>query len=385
MNSEEVIDTAKAMVANDKGLLAMDESNPTCNKRFAVLGIPQVAEARRAYRELIVTTPHLGECISGVILYDETIRQKTKDGTPFVKVITNAGIIPGIKVDTGAKDLAGHPHEKITEGLDGLRDRLAEYAQMGARFAKWRAVITVGDGIPSRGCIEANAQALARYAALCQEAGLVPVVEPEVLMEGNHTLERCRDVTEEVLRTVFNQLYTQRVMLEGMILKPNMVLPGLTCSKREEVNEVAVGEQQYRVRLTDRQQDEVQDVDEIADVTVRCLLRAVPAAVPGIAFLSGGQSCELASARLNAMNVRFQSRLPWALAFSFARAIQQPALEIWRGSDANVLAAQQALLHRARCNRAARRGEYSGAMDKTGLDERPAEITRIGIRKAGNP
>ena len=385
MNSEEVIDTAKAMVANDKGLLAMDESNPTCNKRFAVLGIPQVAEARRAYRELIVTTPHLGECISGVILYDETIRQKTKDGTPFVKVITNAGIIPGIKVDTGAKDLAGHPHEKITEGLDGVRDRLAEYAQMGARFAKWRAVITVGDGIPSRGCIEANAQALARYAALCQEAGLVPVVEPEVLMEGNHTLERCRDVTEEVLRTVFNQLYTQRVMLEGMILKPNMVLPGLTCSKREEVNEVAVGEQQYRVRLTDRQQDEVQDVDEIADVTVRCLLRAVPAAVPGIAFLSGGQSCELASARLNAMNVRFQSRLPWALAFSFARAIQQPALEIWRGSDANVLAAQQALLHRARCNRAARRGEYSGAMDKTGLDERPAEITRIGIRKAGNP
>jgi fructose-bisphosphate aldolase, class I len=385
MNSEEIIDTAKAMVANDKGLLAMDESNPTCNKRFAVLGIPQVAEARRAYRELIVTTPHLGECISGVILYDETIRQKTKDGTPFVKVITNAGIIPGIKVDTGAKDLAGHPHEKITEGLDGLRDRLAEYAQMGARFAKWRAVITVGDGIPSRGCIEANAQALARYAALCQEAGLVPVVEPEVLMEGNHTLERCRDVTEEVLRTVFNQLYTQRVMLEGMILKPNMVLPGLTCSKREEVNEVAVGEQQYRVRLTDRQQDEVQDVDEIADVTVRCLLRAVPAAVPGIAFLSGGQSCELASARLNAMNIRFKSRLPWALAFSFARAIQQPALEIWRGEDAHVLAAQQALLHRARCNRAARRGEYSGAMDKTGLDERPAEITRIGIRKAGNP
>jgi fructose-bisphosphate aldolase class I len=368
MNSEEIIDTAKAMVANDKGLLAMDESNPTCNKRFAVLGIPQVAEARRAYRELIVTTPHLGECISGVILYDETIRQKTNDGTPFVKVIINAGIIPGIKVDTGAKDLAGHPHEKITEGLDGLRDRLAEYAQMGARFAKWRAVITVGDGIPSRGCIEANAQALARYAALCQEAGLVPVVEPEVLMEGNHTLERCRDATEEVLRTVFNQLYTQRVMLEGMILKPNMVLPGLTCSKREEVNEVAVGEQQYRVRLTDRQQDDVQDVDEIADVTVRCLLRAVPAAVPGIAFLSGGQSCELASARLNAMNVRFQSRLPWALAFSFARAIQQPALEIWRGSDANVLAAQQALLHRARCNRAARRGVYSGLHPDAGKD-----------------
>jgi fructose-bisphosphate aldolase class I len=364
MNSEEIIDTAKAMVANDKGLLAMDESNPTCNKRFAVLGIPQVAEARRAYRELIVTTPHLGECISGVILYDETIRQKTKDGTPFVKVITNAGIIPGIKVDTGAKELAGHPHEKITEGLDGLRERLVEYSQMGARFAKWRAVITVGDGIPSRGCIEANAQALARYAALCQEAGLVPVVEPEVLMDGEHTLERCCDVTEEVLRAVFNQLYTQRVMLEGMILKPNMVLPGLTCPKQEEVKEVGVGEQQYRVRLTDRQPDEVEDVDEVADATVRCLLRAVPAAVPGVAFLSGGQSCELASARLSAMNVRFQSRLPWALAFSFARAIQQPALEIWRSDDAHVLAAQQALLHRAGCNRAARRGEYTAAMEE---------------------
>ena len=338
MNAQELIDTARTLVAGDKGLLAMDESNPTCNKRFAKLGIPQTEEARRAYRELIVTTPGLGECISGAILYDETIRQQKKDGTPFVKVLTDAGIIPGIKVDTGAKDMAGHPGEKITEGLDGLRDRLAEYSQMGARFAKWRAVIAVGDGIPSRGCIEANAQALARYAALCQEAGLVPVVEPEVLMDGEHTLERCREVTEEVLRTVFNQLYTQRVMLEGMILKPNMVLPGLTCPKQETV-------------------------DEVADATVRCLLRAVPAAVPGIAFLSGGQSGELASARLNAMNVRFKSRLPWALAFSFARAIQQPALEIWQGEEANVLAAQQALFHRARCNRAARRGEYNAAME----------------------
>ncbi|MGD0310320.1 MAG: class I fructose-bisphosphate aldolase, partial [Acidobacteriota bacterium] len=229
MNAQELIDTARRLVAGDKGLLAMDESNPTCNKRFARLGIPQTEEARRAYRELIVTTPGLGECISGAILYDETIRQQMKDGTPFIKAITDAGIIPGIKVDTGAKDMAGHPGEKITEGLDGLRSRLTEYSQMGARFAKWRAVIAVGDGIPSRGCIEANAQALARYAALCQEAGLVPVVEPEVLMDGGHTLERCREVTEEVLRTVFNQLYTQRVMLEGMILKPNMVLPGLTC------------------------------------------------------------------------------------------------------------------------------------------------------------
>ena len=239
MKPQDLIDTANALVADDKGLLAMDESNPTCNKRFARLGIPQTVEARRAYRELIVTTPDLGECISGAILYDETIRQQKNDGTPFVKVITDAGIIPGIKVDTGAKDMAGHPGEKVTEGLDGLRDRLKEYFQMGARFAKWRAVIAVGDGIPSRGCIEANAQALARYAALCQEAGLVPVVEPEVLMDGEHTLERCCEVTEEVLRTVFNQLYTQRVMLEGMILKPNMVLPGLTCPEQEAVDEVA--------------------------------------------------------------------------------------------------------------------------------------------------
>jgi len=326
------------MVADDKGLLAMDESNSTCNKRFARLGIPQTVEARRAYRELIMTTPRLGECISGVILYDETIRQRKQDGTPFVKVITDAGIIPGIKVDTGAKEMAGFPGEKITEGLDGLRARLKEYSQMGAHFAKWRAVIAVGDGIPSRGCIEANAQALARYAALCQEAGLVPVVEPEVLMDGGHTLERCCQATGEVLRTVFNQLYTQRVMLEGMILKPNMVLPGLSCPRQG-------------------------DVDEVADATVRCLLQAVPAAVPGIAFLSGGQSGELASARLNAMNVRFKARLPWALAFSFARAIQQPALEIWQGKEAQVLAAQQALFHRAKCNRAARRGEYNAAME----------------------
>jgi fructose-bisphosphate aldolase class I len=365
MNTQELIDTARTLVAGDKGLLAMDESTPTCNNRFARLGIPQTEEARRAYRELIVTTPDLGECISGAILYDETIRQQKKDGTPFVKALTDAGIIPGIKVDTGAKDMAGHPGEKITEGLDGLRDRLAEYAHMGARFAKWRAVIAVGDGIPSRGCLEANAQALARYAALCQDAGLVPVVEPEVLMDGDHTMERCGEVTEEVLRTVFIQLYTQRVTLEGMLLKPNMVLPGLTCPPQEEVKEVAAGEQQYQVRLIDRQQDEVKDVDEVADATVRCLMRAVPAAVPGIAFLSGGQSSELASARLNAMNVRFKSRLPWALAFSFARAIQQPALEIWHGKEAHVLAAQHALAHRARCNRAARRGEYTAAMERT--------------------
>ncbi len=339
MNTQELMGTAKTLVAGAKGLLAMDESTPTCNKRFAKWGISQTEEARRAYRELIVTTPDLGKSISGAILYDETIRQKRKDGTPFLKVLADAGIIPGIKVDTGAKDLAAHPGEKITEGLDGLRARLAEYFQMGVRFAKWRAVIAVGDGIPSRGCIEANAQALARYAGLCQEAGLVPVVEPEVLMDGDHTLEQCREVTEEVLRTVFTHLYTQRVMLEGMILKPNMVLPGLTCPNQETV-------------------------DRVTDATVHCLLRAVPAAVPGVAFLSGGQSAELASARLNAMNARFKSP-PWALAFSFARAIQQPALEIWHGEEAQVPAAQQALLHRARCNSAARRGEYNAAMETT--------------------
>lgn len=338
MNAQVLKEIASAMVAADKGLLAMDESNPTCNKRFASLGIPETAEARRAWRELILTTPGLGESISGAILYDETIRQQKKDGTPFVKVLADAGIIPGIKVDTGAKDMAGHPGEKITEGLDGLRDRLKEYFQIGARFAKWRAVIAVGDDIPSHACIDANAHALARYAALCQEAGLVPIVEPEVLMDGAHTLERCAEVTEQVLRTVFYQLYVQGVVLEGMILKPNMVLPGLTSPRQAPV-------------------------DEVADATVQCLLRAVPAAVAGIAFLSGGQSADLASARLNAMNVRFKPRLPWALAFSFARAIQQPALEIWQGKEANVPAAQQALYHRARCNRAARRGEYSAAME----------------------
>jgi fructose-bisphosphate aldolase class I len=338
MNAKILTATAKTLMADDKGLLAMDESNPTCHKRFAKLGIPQTEEARRAYREMIVTAPDLGESTSGAILYDETIRQKKKDGTPFLKVLADAGIIPGIKVDAGAKNLAGHPGEKITEGLDGLRERLAEYFQMGARFAKWRAVIAIGDGLPSRSGLEANAHALARYAALCQEAGLVPIVEPEVLMDGEHTLERCLKVTEEVLRNIFIQLNCQRVLLEGIILKPNMVLPGLTCPQQASV-------------------------DEVADATVKCLLRTVPAAVPGIAFLSGGQSAELASARLNAMNVQFKSRLPWALAFSFARAIQQPALEIWRGEEANVPAAQKALVHRASCNRAARRGEYTAAME----------------------
>jgi fructose-bisphosphate aldolase class I len=332
-------ETVNSLFTDNKGLLAMDESTGTCNKRFAQLGIPQTVEARRAYRELIVTTPRLGESIGGAILYDETIRQQKDDGTPFVQVLLDAGITPGIKVDTGAKELAGHPGEKVTEGLDGLRDRLQEYFQMGARFAKWRAVITIGPGIPSWGCIEANAHALARYAAMCQAEGLVPVVEPEVVMDGDHTLETCCEVTERVLRAVFSELFTQRVVLEGMVLKPNMVLPAMFTSIHPTL-------------------------DEVADATVNCFLQSVPAAVPAIAFLSGGQPAELASARLNAMNARFKSRLPWELAFSFARAIQQPALEIWNGCQANVAAAQRALYHRALCNKAARNGNYSSDMEK---------------------
>jgi fructose-bisphosphate aldolase class I len=338
MHTQRLVDTAKALVAGDRGLLAMDESTPTANRRFAKLGIAQTEDMRRAYRDMIVTTPRLGECISGAILYDETIRQQTNAGVPFAQALEAANIIPGIKVDAGAKPLAGHPDEQVTEGLDGLRDRLTEYAGMGARFAKWRAVITIGEAIPSRACLEGNAHALARYATLCQEAGIVPIVEPEVLMDGDHTLERCREVTEETLHTVFDELHTQGVLLEGMLLKPNMVLPGLAAADQS-------------------------NADDIATATIGCFLRAVPAAVPGIAFLSGGQSSELASIRLNAMNLKFKGRMPWALAFSFARAIQQPALEIWHGQAANVPAAQRALFHRADCNRAARRGEYDAASD----------------------
>ena len=339
MNTQKLIDTAKAMVADNKGLLAMDESFPTCNKRFAKLGIPETAEMRCDYREMIVTTKGINKSISGVILFDETVHQHLKDGTSFIESLTSNGIICGIKVDAGTVNMAGHLGEKITEGLDNLRDRLKEYAGMGLRFAKWRAVITIGEGIPTLACVEANAHALARYAALCQEAGLVPIVEPEILMDGDHTMERCFEVTELVLHIVFEQLYTQGVLLEGMILKPNMIVPGLSCNKQESVN-------------------------EIADATIKCLLRAVPPAVPGITFLSGGQSSELASARLNAMNIRFKSELPWELSFSFGRAIQQPALGILHGEEANVHAAQKALYHRAKCNLAARRCEYDAVMEK---------------------
>ena len=340
-----LVETAQALVGAGRGLLAMDESNPTCDKRFAAAGIPQTVEARRAYRTLIVTTPGLAECISGAILYDETIRQRDVagdegHGTLLINRLLDAGIIPGIKVDLGAKALALHPGEKVTEGLDGLRARLAEYAGMGARFAKWRAVIGLEADQPSTACIRANAQALARYAALCQEAGIVPIVEPEVLMTGGHTIARCEEVSGTVLTAVFDELRTHSVVLEGTILKPNMVLPGLASTQQEPAETVAAA-------------------------TLRCLRRNVPAAVAGIAFLSGGQSGALASARLNAINAGDGSagRSPWPLVFSFARAIQQPALEIWRGEKANVAAAQAALLHRARCNHAALRGAYQVSME----------------------
>jgi fructose-bisphosphate aldolase class I len=336
-----LVETARLLVADGRGLLAMDESQGTCDKRFAAAGIAVSEAARRSYRELLITAPGLRASISGAILYDETIRQSSESGVPFVTVLADAGIIPGIKVDTGAQPLALHDGEMVTEGLDGLRERLRAYYEMGARFAKWRAVISLQGGAPTTGCLDANAHALARYAALCQEAGLVPIVEPEVLMEGDHTLAQCRDVTEATLRRVFNQLARQRVMFEGMILKPNMVLPGLDCPVQESV---AV----------------------VAETTVTTLLRVVPACVPGIAFLSGGQSGELAAARLNEMNLianRPEKRVPWRLTFSFSRAIQFPALEIWHGNPANKAAAQRALVHRANCNLAALSGTYGAAME----------------------
>ncbi|MEO7489282.1 MAG: class I fructose-bisphosphate aldolase, partial [Ferruginibacter sp.] len=311
MNQQILKDTIQQLFANNKGLLAMDESTGTCNKRFAAEGIPQTVEMRRKYRELIVTTPGLNESIGGAILYDETIRQQIKDGTPMADVLVKAGIIPGIKVDMGAKPMAGFANEKVTEGLDGLRERLAEYKIMGARFAKWRGVIIIGDNMPTTGSIKANVHALARYAALCQEAGIVPIVEPEVLMTGNHTMQQCYAVTEQVLKTLFYQLYQFNIDLEGIILKPNMVIAGTESAHQNSI-------------------------DEVAAATVNCLLASVPATVPAIAFLSGGQSTEDAAAHLNAINKNYKDRLPWIVSFSFARAIQQPALDVWKGEETNV-------------------------------------------------
>lgn len=342
MKTLDLIATARALVLPGKGILAADESEPTITKRFQSVAVPSTPETRRAYREVLFTTPRLGDFISGVILFDETIRQQTADGKPFVDVLQRQGIIPGIKVDQGAKSLAGFPGEKITAGLDTLRERFVEYARLGARFAKWRAVIPVGTTIPSATGLRANASALAQFAALSQEAGLVPIVEPEVLMDGDHSIERHFEVTEAALRQVFQLLYEHRVQLDGILLKPNMVLSGTTC----------------------RQQA---DVAAVAESTWTCMRRAVPAAVPGLVFLSGGQTDVKASEHLSAMN-RI-GRGPWELSFSYGRALQSAALKTWAGAEANAGAAQRALLHRAWCNAAARFGKYSTDMERSGLPE----------------
>ena len=328
---------AKAMVAPGKGILAADESTGTIEKRFKSIGVECTEENRRAYRDMLFTTKGVGDFISGVLLYDETLRQKSADGTPFAALLTKIGSLPGIKVDTGAKDMALCPGEKITEGLDGLAKRCDEYVKLGAKFAKWRAVITIGEGTPSDACIVANAHALARYAAICQAAGLVPIVEPEVLMDGGHTIDRCEQVTERTLRETFAALARQRVALEHMVLKPSMVISGKDCAKQAGVQEVAAR-------------------------TLRTLKRTVPAAVPGIAFLSGGQSDELATAHLDAMNKI--GGAPWALTFSYGRALQHPSLTSWKGSAANVPVAQRALHHRARMNGLATRGQYRVELEK---------------------
>jgi fructose-bisphosphate aldolase, class I len=337
MAAQELHETARAVVAEGKGILAADESDGTIKKRFDSIEVESTEENRRAYRDLLFTTEGVEEYISGVILFDETIRQKSADGTPFPKLLASKGIIPGIKVDKGAKPLALAEGETITEGLDGLRDRLAEYRELGARFTKWRAVITIGRGIPSEYCIWTNAHALARYAALSEEAGLVPIVEPEVLMDGDHTIERSFEVTSRTLHAVFTELRDQRVQAEGMLLKPNMVLSGYDCA--EQASD-----------------------DEVAHETLRCFRRHVPAAVPGIVFLSGGQSDEEATARLSAMNA--VGPHPWQLSFSYGRALQAPALKAWGGKPENVEAGQRAYYHRAKMNSAARTGMYAPEMEK---------------------
>lgn len=337
MASHGLEEIARGLVAPGKGILAADESFGTIAKRFKSIDVPSTEENRRFYRGLLLTTPGAEDFISGVILFDETIRQSTEDGTPFPEVLESKGIYPGIKVDKGAKPLAGAPGEKVTEGLDGLRKRLEEYRSLGARFAKWRAVIAIGDDLPSDYCIDANAHALARYAALCVEQGLVPIVEPEVLMNGSHALERCDEVTERTLHAVFGELYRHRVPYGQILLKPNMVLSGSDCSEQASVREVA-------------------------QATVSCFERAVPAAVPGVVFLSGGQSEEQATEHLNAMNA-LDRDLPWQLSFSYGRALQGSALDAWRGDASNAKQAQAAFRHRAKLNGAARHGAYTPEME----------------------
>tara|TARA_B110000263_G_scaffold66284_1_gene57253 strand:- start:321 stop:1340 length:1020 start_codon:yes stop_codon:yes gene_type:complete len=330
---------ANAMVEKGRGILAADESTPTCTKRFDSIGVDSTEANRNAYRDMLFTTPDMEEFISGVILFDETLRQSTlKDGTPFPEYLTNLNVIPGIKVDKGAHNLPGTEGEKVTEGLDGLDARLKEYYELGARFAKWRAVITINESEPSSTCVAANAHALARYAALCQENGIVPIVEPEILMDGSHTIEDSFVVTEEVLHSVFYELYGQNVLLEGMILKPNMVLSGYKCSEQASV-------------------------DEVAEMTVTVLKRCVPSAVPGIAFLSGGQSNEDATAHLNSMNKILDNNSPWNLTYSYGRALQAPALDAWLGKEENVSAAQDAFYKRAKLNSLATKGDYSEDME----------------------
>ncbi len=335
MSIDQLAEIAQAMVAPGKGIIAIDESSTTIKKRFDAVGIECDEANRRNYREMLLTTPNLSDHISGAILYDETLRQSTRAGEPFAKVMVDAGMLPGIKVDKGTTPLAGFPGELITEGLDGLRGRLAEYVQLGARFAKWRAVITIGEDMPSSTCIDANAHALARYAALCQEAGLVPMVEPEVLMDGDHDIEVCYDVTETTLRAVFAALFEHNVMLEGTILKASMVVPGKDCPEQASV-------------------------EEVAEQTLACLKSAVPAALPGIVFLSGGQSDEAATAHLNAMNQAGPH--PWPLSFSYGRAMQSAALKLWsQDMVGNFAAAQKIVAQRARENGLAALGRWSKA------------------------
>lgn len=336
MNLEELNSTARALVDASRGILAADESTGTITKRFASIELESTEENRRAYRDMLFTAPGLESTISGVILFEETLYQASADGTPFPKLLASRNVIPGIKVDKGAKPMALCPGETITEGLDGLRERLQAFREAGARFAKWRAVIRISDDLPTAACIDANAHALARYAALCQEQGIVPIVEPEVLMDGDHDIDVCEDVTSATLGAVFAQLDAQGVALEGMLLKPNMVISGSECSQQA-------------------------DVETVAAATVRTLSRYVPAAVPGIVFLSGGQSDELATAHLNAMNQLGPH--PWVLSFSYGRALQASALKTWGGSTANLENAQQAFAHRAACNSAAVRGEYTADME----------------------
>jgi fructose-bisphosphate aldolase, class I len=335
--TQQLQQVARALVAPGKGILAADESTGSIQKRLESIGVESTAENRRAYRDVLFTTEGVGEFISGVIMFDETIRQAAKDGTPFVKVLEGAGIIPGIKVDTGAKPLARSPGETVTEGLDGLRERLIEYRELGAKFTKWRGVIDIaGDAIPTRYAIDVNAHALARYAALCQEEGLVPIVEPEVLMDGDHTIERCYQVTCDTLTTVFDELFAQRVEFEGMLLKPNMVVSGKKSSKQV-------------------------DHRTVAEMTLSALRRCAPAAVTGIVFLSGGMSDEDATARLNEMNKLGPH--PWELSFSYGRALQAPTLKAWKGEPSNVDAGQRAFYHRAKMNSLARTGKYSEDME----------------------